>query len=258
MADILRTSLVQTSLVWEDPEGNINRFTELLKSADDSDLIVLPEMFSTGFTMEPHKIPEHWQDKTIQWMQEQAIRSNSAITGSIIAQENGKYYNRLYFVHPNGEIATYDKRHTFTLSGEDKFYASGSEKVIITYKGFRICPMICYDLRFPVWSRNTENFDVLLYVANWPQARVNAWDTLLRARAIENMVYAIGVNRIGSDNNELQYNGHSGVYDALGEALVFAEFDDTILTAELNKEHLQSIREKLKFLEDRDTFNLQL
>ncbi len=258
MGDILRTALVQTSLIWEDPERNINRFTELLRSVVDSDLIILPEMFSTGFTMEPHKIPQHWQEKTIEWMQEQAVRSNSAITGSIIAQENGKYYNRLYFVHPNGEISTYDKRHTFTLSGEDKFYARGSEKVIIAYKGFRICPMICYDLRFPVWSRNTENYDVLLYVANWPQARINAWDTLLKARAIENMVYTIGVNRVGSDNNELQYNGHSGVYDALGEALVFAEYDDTILTAELNKAHLQSTREKLKFLEDRDTFNLQL
>ncbi len=258
MGDNLRTALVQTSLIWEDPGRNINRFTELLRSVVDSDLIILPEMFSTGFTMEPHKIPQHWQEKTIEWMQEQAVRSNSAITGSIIAQENGKYYNRLYFVHPNGEISTYDKRHTFTLSGEDKFYARGSEKVIIAYKGFRICPMICYDLRFPVWSRNTENYDVLLYVANWPQARINAWDTLLKARAIENMVYTIGVNRVGSDNNELQYNGHSGVYDALGEALVFAEYDDTILTAELNKAHLQSTREKLKFLEDRDTFNLQL
>ena len=258
MADILRTALVQTSLIWEDPAGNLKRIAELLRPIADVDLIILPEMFSTGFTMEPHRIPEDWQDKTIQWMQEQAIRSNAAVTGSIIAQQNGRYYNRLYFIHSNGEISTYDKRHTFTLAGEDKFYARGSEKVIIEYKGFRICPMICYDLRFPVWSRNTENFDVLLYVANWPKARISAWDTLLKARAIENMVYTIGVNRIGSDNNGLQYNGHSGVYDALGEALVFAELDDTILTAELNKEHLQSIREKLKFLEDRDIFNLQL
>ncbi len=257
MADKLRIALVQTPLIWEDPRGNFDKLEGFLGSVQETDIIVLPEMFSTGFTMEPHKIPEHLQQETIDWMLEHAGRLNAAITGSIVTNEDGKYYNRLYFITPDKEVFTYDKRHTFTLSGEDRFYARGSEKVIISYKGFRICPMICYDLRFPVWSRNTEDFDVLLYVANWPMARIDAWDALLKARAIENMVYAIGVNRTGSDNNGLHYNGHSGVYDALGELLVFSE-DEEVLFAVLNKEHLHSTREQLKFLEDRDSFNLQL
>ena len=257
MADKLRTTLVQTSLIWEDAPGNLQRFEKFFESVSETDLIVLPEMFTSGFTMEPHALPGHWQEETIRWMKEQASLLDTAIAGSIVARDNGNYYNRFCFVTPDKEVFSYDKRHTFTLSGEDRFYTKGTERVLIPYKGFKICPMICYDLRFPVWSRNTEDFDVLLYVANWPLARIDAWDTLLKARAIENMVYTIGVNRIGSDNNGLQYNGHSAIYDALGQSLVFSE-DEEILFAELNKEHLISARERLKFLEDRDSFNLQL
>ena len=256
MTDTLNTALIQTSLFWEDPVANRIHFEELFHTVAGADLIILPEMFSTGFTMNPQHIDEDQQSETVSWMQRQARAFNTAITGSIIAKEGDRYYNRLYFVSPDGDIFTYDKRHTFTLAGEDQIYDRGSEKVFFSYLGFKICPMICYDLRFPVWSRNTEDFDVLLYVANWPSTRVTAWDTLLRARAIENMVYCIGVNRIGKDDNGLEYPGHSAVYDSLGESLVFSDKEE-ILVAELNKNHLETTRNKLKFLQDRDSFNLQ-
>lgn len=255
MADILKVALIQTSLTWEDPEANRKRFTALFDALSGIDLVVLPEMFTTGFTMEPHKIEENQELNTVQWLTEQSHCLNAALAGSIIAKDNGKYFNRLYFVTPEGTISTYDKRHTFTLAGEDKVYERGTEKKIVSYNGFQICLQICYDLRFPVWSRNTEDFDVLLYVANWPSARVTAWDTLLKARAIENMVYCIGVNRIGLDDNGLAYSGHSAIYDCLGETLAFSE-KEGILYAQLSKEHINTAREGLKFLQDRDSFNL--
>ena len=255
MADTLKIALVQTTLIWENPKANRAHFETLFKTISPVDLIVLPEMFTTGFTMEPHRISEDQEMKTVQWLTEQASNLNAAITGSIVAKENGKYFNRLYFVTQEGTISTYDKRHTFTLAGEDKVYERGSEKKIVSHKGFQICLQICYDLRFPVWSRNTEDFDILLYVANWPSARVSAWDTLLKARAIENMVYCIGVNRIGADENNLQYSGHSAIYDCLGETLVFSDREE-ILYAELSKSHISATRGKLKFLQDRDSFNL--
>lgn len=257
MADNLQLALIQTGLLWEDPEANRAHFSKLLEQLKQADLIVLPEMFSTGFTMEPENIDPEQEVATLEWMKEQAVKYRSAITGSIIASSNGFFYNRLYFISPEGSMFSYDKRHTFTLAGEDKVYKRGTERLIISYKGFKICPMICYDLRFPVWSRNTEDFDVLLYVANWPSPRVHAWDTLLRARAIENMVYSVGVNRIGTDANELAYPGHSAVYDCLGGTVAFLD-KEGILYAELNRNHIIETRAKLKFLQDRDRFNLQL
>ena len=257
MANNLKLALIQTGLLWEDPEANRAHFDKLIGQVEETDLIVLPEMFSTGFTMEPDRIPVQQEAETLVWMKEWAGSRKCAITGSIIASNNGYYYNRLYFVTPDGDVFSYDKRHTFTLAGEDKIYKRGTERLIVSYKGFKICPMICYDLRFPVWSRNTDDFDVLLYVANWPTPRVLAWDTLLKARAIENMVYAVGVNRIGTDANGLSYPGHSAVYNSLGETVAILE-EDGILYAELNRDHINETREKLKFLQDRDLFNLQL
>ena len=253
----LKIALVQTSIIWEDPQANRSHFEKMMEPVKEVDLIVLPEMFSTGFSMTPEHIDPIHQINTVEWMKKQAAKHKSAIAGSIIATEGGHFFNRLYFVTPEGEIQTYDKRHTFTLAGEDKVYKRGDKKVIIEYKGFRICPMICYDLRFPVWSRNTEDFDVLLYVANWPAPRVNAWDTLLKARAIENMVYCVGLNRIGEDENGLEYIGHSAVYNSLGETLAYSESEGLIL-AELDQKHLVEMREKLMFLQDKDSFNLQL
>ena len=253
----MKIALIQTSIKWQDPEANRSKFEKMLEAVDDADLIVLPEMFTTGFSMTPEQVDPRHQTDTIQWMKSQAVKLNAAITGSIIAVDEKIYYNRLYFVTDDGEIQTYDKRHTFTLAGEDKVYKKGAKRLIIDYKGFRICPMICYDLRFPVWSRNTEDYDVLLYVANWPAPRVHAWDTLLKARAIENMVYCIGVNRVGVDKNGLEYTGHSAVYDSLGETLAYSE-NEGIILAEIDYQHLVDTRNNLKFLQDRDSFSLQL
>ncbi len=256
MENHLKIALVQSSLVWEDPEANLRRFEDTLQNVQEPDLIVLPEMFTTGFTMEPDKIDPLKLSNTHSWMGTMAQKHNCAITGSTIAFEDGKFFNRLYFVDHQGNYWQYDKRHTFTLAGEDRVYTQGRSRTIIPFKGFRICPMICYDLRFPVWSRNTEDFDMLLYVANWPSTRVNAWDTLLKARAIENMVYCVGVNRIGTDENGLSYTGHSAVYDSLGNCLVYSEKEE-IVYAELHKDHLSTTRDKLKFLQDRDSFSLR-
>ncbi|EAR03062.1 amidohydrolase [Maribacter sp. HTCC2170] len=254
----LNIALVQTSLVWEDPEENRENLSNKIdKLPFETDLIVLPEMFITGFTMNPQNIDDSEGPKTVEWMLDEAKKAQSAIVGSIPFFENGFYVNRLYFVEPNGTIYHYDKRHTFTLAGEDQVYKAGNKHLIIDYKAFRINPMICYDLRFPVWARNTEDYDVLIYVANWPKPRVTAWDTLLKARAIENMAYCIGVNRCGQDEAGYVYSGHSALYNSLGEQLVFSE-EETVLFATLDKAHIVNTRNKLKFLEDRDTFSLKL
>lgn len=252
----LNIALIQTSLIWEDPNANLeqlaNKFTLL---NDNVDVVVLPEMFTTGFTMSPENIPVDEGVKTIKWMCSQAQKYNMAIVGSILFYEKDDYYNRLFFVEPDGKISHYDKRHTFTLAGEDKIYKAGTDRLIVDYKGFKMCPLICYDLRFPVWARNDVFYDVLIYVANWPTPRIFAWDTLLAARAIENMSYCIGVNRCGTDAGGYSYNGHSAVYDTLGKCQSFCEGESINYTT-LTKEHIESTRNKLKFLNDRDDFNL--
>jgi predicted amidohydrolase len=253
----MKIALVQTNLIWENPIENRSHLAQKITGfMEEVDLIVLPEMFSSGFTMNPKAVAETMNDETIAWLQHLAKAKDCAITGSLVIEENGKYYNRLVFVYPNGELKTYDKRHLFTLAGEDKVYTAGKEKLIIEYKGFRICPLICYDLRFPVFARNVEDYDVLLYVANWPKPRINAWDILLKARAVENMSYAIGVNRIGMDENELEYVGHSQAVDFLGNYLLEAQETDGVFIVELDKEKLLETKNKLAFLEDKDQFRL--
>ena len=213
----MKIAIIQSPLVWEDPKANRIQFEEKIKSITENvDLIVLPEMFSTGFTMHPELVAETMNGETITWLQSLCKEKNVAITGSLVITENGNFFNRLVFVFPSGEIQHYDKKHRFTLAGEDKVYTAGKNKLIVDYKGFKICPLICYDLRFPVFSRNVENYDVLLYVANWPKIRTNAWDILLKARAVENMSYVIGVNRVGVDDNNLEYIGHSQAVDFFG------------------------------------------
>ncbi len=252
----LKLALIQSHLVWENPEANRTLFSEKIDSVShDVDLIVLPEMFSTGFTMTPQNVNSNEGIKTVEWMQKKSKEKNAAIVGSIVFFEDGKYYNKLHFVEPDGGLNVYDKKHTFTLAGEDKVYEAGEKKVLIEYKGFKLCPLICYDLRFPVWARNVENYDVLIYVANWPKQRIQAWDALLRARAIENMAYCVGVNRIGTDGLGYEYSGHSAAYDVLGNQIAFSEKEE-ILYVMLEKEHIASTREKLRFLDDRDEFNL--
>jgi predicted amidohydrolase len=253
----MKIALIQTSLFWENPkenqkylEGKINAITEII------DLIVLPEMFTSGFTMNPKDVAETMQGDTISWLQNLAKEKKSAITGSLIIKENGNYYNRLVFVLPDGKIQHYDKRHLFNLSEEDKTYTAGIEKLIVSYNGFKFCPLICYDLRFPVFSRNVEDYDVLIYVANWPKPRINAWDILLKARAVENMSYVIGVNRVGLDGNNHEYLGHSQAIDFLGNPLLHPSENEGIFIVTLDKNAMLKTRNKLNFLSDIDKFQI--
>lgn len=251
----MKTALIQIPLVWEDPKSNRSCIEEKINSIEEgTDLIVLPEMFTTGFTMQPERVAETMQGETIGWMQSLAKAKNCAITGSLVIIEDKKYYNRLLFVFPSGEIQYYNKRHLFTLVGEDKSYTKGTQKLIIEYRGWKICPLICYDLRFPVFARNAEEYDILLYVANWPTIRIQAWDTLLKARAVENMSYTIGVNRVGTDEKEYDYSGHSQVVDFLGNYTIAPQEASGVCYAQLDKEALEKTRTKLGFLNDQDAF----
>ncbi len=254
----LKIALVQSDLVWENPEQNRKNFSEKFKSISEQvDIVILPEMFTTGFTMNASEVTETMEGKTVEWMKDEASKHNTTIVGSVIILEDKAYYNRLLFVESTGKITIYNKRHTFTLVGEDKVFTAGNEKVIIEYKGWKICPLVCYDLRFPVWARNTENYDVVIYVANWPKPRVSAWDALLKARAIENMSYCIGVNRVGVDGVNSEYSGHSAVYDVLGNCITSMKPNkEQVEIVTLEKRHISAYRNKLKFLNDRDSFNL--
>ncbi len=256
----LHVAIIQADLVWENPNQNRENFTKKIEEiTQDVDLIVLPEMFTSGFTMTPEHIAETEEGETIIWMKKMAFQKQAAIVGSVAIKDNSDYYNRLFFVHPNGLVDTYDKKHTFTLAGEDKVYKRGNSKVIVNYKGFKIQPLICYDLRFPVWSRIAEeDYDVLIYVANWPKIRVHAWNVLLQARAIENMSYCIGVNRVGLDANNYEYSGHSAVYDALGKKLsTIQPNNEGVEVIVLDKNHIKNARNKLRFLDDKDSFSLE-
>lgn len=255
----LRVSIVQSALTWENPKANFDSFEKLiLPLSGKTDVIVLPEMFTTGFSMSPKTLYDTPEGETLSWLKQQAKTANAAIVGSTIIQEEHDFYNRLFFVKPDGTYDTYDKKHLFTLAGEHKHYMAGSERLIVHYKGWRICPLICYDLRFPVWARYKGDYDCLIYVANWPERRIQAWDTLLKARAIENMSYSVGVNRIGVDGNDYPYVGHSAIYDVLGNLVSTADFEKEFVdTQVLSFKALSDIREKLGFLNDRDDFELR-
>lgn len=248
-------ALVQTELIWENPTENRKNIRQKIDSITENiDLIVLPEMFTTGFSMHPETIAEPMDGETVLWMKDIANQKNVALTGSVIISENENFYNRLLFVFPSGEIKTYDKRHLFSLAGEQNVYAPGSKKLIVEHKGFRICPLICYDLRFPVFARNIEDYDVLIYVANWPLPRIAAWDALLKARSIENMCYTIGVNRIGTDDNQHRYSGHSQTLDFMGNHIIEPQQKEGVFITELNKKEMLEARKKFGFLDDRDHF----
>lgn len=257
MTENFRVTLVQSDLFWEDRTSNLEMFARKFQNIQEpTDLIVLPEMFSTGFSMLAEKLAESPDGETFQWMVSQAQHLNTALTGSFIVKENRNYYNRLFFIFPDGSFKKYDKRHTFTYAKENESYSAGQGRLLIDYKGWRICPLICYDLRFPVWSRNTDDYDILIYIANWPESRTVAWDTLLRARAIENMAYCIGVNRVGKDGNDHDYVGHSAVFDALGSQISCSAFDEFIQTVTLDHEKLITARRRFGFLNDRDSFQI--
>ena len=259
MSNVLNVALIQTSLVWENPKENRRLLNDKINTITKGvDLIVLPEMFTSGFTMNPKLVAETMTGDTIVWLTQLAKEKGAAIMASLVIFENNNYYNRMVCVEPSGVITTYDKRHTFTLAGEHNVYTAGTEKVMFNYKGWKICPLVCYDLRFPVWARNVEDYDLLIYVANWPKVRIKAWDALLEARAIENMTYCIGVNRVGLDGNNHEYSGHSVVYDVLGTRMDnLSENEDAIAVIVLEKGTITKYREKLNFLNDRDNFNLK-
>ena len=253
----MKIALFQTKLAWENPVVNRKFIQDYFLNEDESfDLFILPEMFTSGFTMHPQNVAESMDGPTMTWLKELAVQKKCAITGSLVIIENDNFYNRLVFVFPSGEVAYYNKRHLFALAGEDKTYTKGEDKVIVKYNNWNICLQICYDLRFPVFARNVENYDLLLYVANWPKPRINAWDALLKARAIENMCYTIGVNRIGEDANGLDYPGHSKVFDFMGNEQLNCQNELGIFYCELDKNTQISTREQFNFLKDKDQFKL--
>ena len=253
----MKIALIQASLHWENPTENRKYVEQKINSITQKiDLIVLPEMFTSGFTMNPETVAESMSETTIQLLKTLSKTKNCAITGSLVIIENNNFYNRLVFVFPTGEIQYYDKKHLFSLAGEDKVYRKGNKRLIVAYKGYKICPLICYDLRFPVFARNTEDYDVLIYVANWPKPRINAWDSLLKARAIENMCYTIGVNRIGFDVNKHEYIGHSQAIDFLGNSIIEPQEKEGIFVVDLEKQQMLETRNKFSFLNDKDNFEI--
>ena len=252
----LNVTLIQADIVWEDKNANLKQYQSFIESVQDKkEVVVLPEMFSTGFSMNTHGLAEPMDGATIQWMKKIAQQHRCILTGSLIIEEEGKYYNRLLWVQPDGVIYHYDKRHLFAYADEHNHFTSGDKRLIVSVKGFRICPMVCYDLRFPVWARNRdEEYDILLYIANWPERRSLAWRTLLQARAIENLSYVVGVNRVGADLKGLNYRGDSAVYGPLGEKIVEVSETTGVVTVTLEKELVTSTRNQLPFLKDADGF----
>ncbi|GGG08114.1 amidohydrolase [Pontibacter amylolyticus] len=254
----LRITIIQTTLHWQDAAANRAMFSEkLAAAAPATDLIVLPEMFTTGFSMDAAGLAEEAEGPTLQWMQEEAARYSAVLTGSVMVKEGDSYYNRLYWVRPDGTYEHYDKRHLFRMAKEHHSYTPGKEKLLVELKGWNICPLVCYDLRFPVWSRNTNSqYDLLLYVANWPKPRANAWSTLLQARAIENLSYVVGVNRVGTDGNNHPYSGDSAIIHPKGHKLLETTEAEGIHTITLSKQELTDFREAFPAHLDADDFTL--
>jgi predicted amidohydrolase len=273
----LHFTLIQTNLHWEDKEANLQLLEEKINGIEEStQVVILPEMFSTGFSMKPEELAETMDGKTMHWMKKMASEKKVILTGSLMIQEKGNYYNRLVWMLPNGQYGQYDKRHLFAYAEEDKHYTAGNLRLIASVNGWKINLMVCYDLRFPVWARQQSllqqselapsasggeagrglEYDVLIYVANWPERRSIAWKTLLVARAIENQCYVIGVNRVGMDGHDIYHSGNSMIVDPLGEILYHKADDEDVFTIGLEKEHLEKIREKLPFWRDADRFLL--
>ena len=252
----MKITLLQTDICWANPQENHRRAEALLMRAERSDVYVLPEMFSTGFATEPEGIAEH-EGQSLRWLRGMAARLDAALAGSVAVEVEGRFYNRLYFVQPDGTTLSYDKRHLFGYGGEKASYQPGTERVVVEFRGVRFLLQVCYDLRFPVWSRNCEEYDCALYVANWPASRRMAWDVLLRARAIENQCYVCGVNRVG-DDAMCHYDGGTALVHPYGHALATAtDSAEGFATAELDMEALRAFRDKFLVLKDRDSFCIE-
>lgn len=259
----LTFTIIQTNLHWEQKALNLQMLEEKINSIQPkTEIVILPEMFSTGFSMNPEKLAEEMDGETIKWMKRISFEKKIIITGSIIVSENGNYYNRLVWMLPNGQMGLYDKKHLFAYANEDQYYTSGNKRLIASVKGWKINLQICYDLRFPVWSRQckkedeTLEYGVLIYIANWPEKRSHAWKTLLQARAIENQCFCIGVNRVGNDGNDIYYSGDSMIVNPLGEALYHKTHEEDIYTITLQREELEKIRQKMPFWRDADPFKI--
>lgn len=252
----LNISLIQADIIWEDKAANLAQYEQYIAGIQEKkEVVVLPEMFSTGFTMNTQALGETMDGPTVQWMKDMSAKYRCILTGSLIIQEGEHYYNRLLWVQPDGVVGHYDKRHLFAYGDEHNHFTAGGKRLITSVKGFRICPMVCYDLRFPVWARNLgDAYDVLLYVANWPERRSLAWKTLLQARAIENQCYVVGVNRIGKDQKGLDYSGDSSVFGPLGEMIWQENNKAVVQTVTLEKDVITKTREQLPFLNDADKF----
>ena len=259
----LTFTLIQTSLHWEDKKANLQMLEEKINAIrEKTQVVVLPEMFSTGFSMKPESLAETMEGETVAWMKRIARERKLILTGSVIIEEGGQYFNRSIWMLPNGEYGYYNKRHLFAFAEEDKHYTSGTDRFIASANGLKINLLVCYDLRFPVWARQqfaeekTFEYDVLIYVANWPERRSTAWKTLLQARAIENQCYVIGVNRVGNDGNGIYHSGDSMVVTPLGEVLYHKAHDEDIFTITLKKEDLEDVRSKFQFWRDADEFQI--
>ena len=257
-SESLHITIIQPDIIWENKEANLLNYEEVLAGiTGEKHIVALPEMFSTGFSMAPERLAEPMDGKTVTWMADMAVKYRCILTGSLIIEEDGKYYNRMLWVQPDGRIGAYDKRHLFAYGHENEHYHRGENRLIAQVNGWRINLLVCYDLRFPVWARNFgETYDVLLYVANWPQQRNLAWKTLLQARAIENMSYVVGVNRVGRDPKDNLYSGDSSVFGPLGELIWQETGKATCHTVTLEKSVLEKARTNLPFLNDADRFLL--
>ncbi|WP_320112720.1 amidohydrolase [Draconibacterium orientale] len=251
----LKITIIQPDIIWEDAKANLEKYSVMLEDIEQTDVIFLPEMFTTGFSMQPEKLKETMDGASVKWMQQIASDKNAAVVGSLIIEDNGKVYNRAIWAFPEGKIETYDKRHLYSMGQEHLHYAPGKDKLIVEYKGWKFCPQICYDLRFPVFARNLEDYDVVFYMANWPAPRHHVWKNLLISRAIENQAYCFGVNRVGTDGIGLNYWGDSGCISPKG----FPEFmgdSESIQTYNISYSELHDFRQKFPLLNDRDTFSI--
>ncbi|HJW16451.1 MAG TPA: amidohydrolase [Flavisolibacter sp.] len=261
----LKVTLIQSTLHWEDKAANLSMLEEKIAAVKErTHVVILPEMFSTGFSMKPEELAEDMNGNTIAWMKKTAKDNKVILTGSMIAEEGGNYYNRMVWMLPNGNYGTYDKRHLFAFAEEDRHYTSGTRRLVASVNGWKVHLLVCYDLRFPVWARQQFDesgdfeYDLLIYVANWPEKRNTAWKSLLQARAIENQCYVIGVNRVGKDGNDIYYSGDSMVIDPLGEILYQKPHEEDVATLTLDKEHLNAIRQRFPFWRDADKFDILL
>lgn len=251
----LKITIIQPDIIWENIQANIEKYSVMISEIEETDVIILPEMFTTGFSMQSDKLKELMTGNSVNWMKKIAAKKNAAVVGSLIIAENGKNFNRAIWVFPDGKTEKYDKRHLFTMGQEAEHYSPGNSKTIVEFRGWKFCPLVCYDLRFPVWSRNAENCDVLIYVANWPSPRHHVWKNLLISRAVENQSYCIGVNRTGTDGTGLNYLGDSALVSPKG----FAEFmgePESVKTFTINYSELHNFRKNFPLLEDRDEFQV--